>query len=126
MAELRDRSAVKPCRDDDIPPRTHQREKRHDLRRVTRGTADRARAAFQRRDPLGQCRDGRVGQAGVDVAHFLEVEERGRVIGVAEDIGRRLVDRHLARPGRRIGPRAGMDLQRVEAIGLGHGGLPRE
>ena len=48
LAELRDRAAVKPARGDKVPARPHQREQRHDLRGVARGTADRPRAAFQR------------------------------------------------------------------------------
>ena len=77
-----------------------------------------ARAAFERRDPFGQRRDGRVGQARVDVAHFLQVEELGGVVGVAEDIGGGLVDRHLPRAGGRVGCGAGMDLQACRSRGV--------
>ena len=71
-------------------------------------------AAFERGEPLGERHHRRVGQAGVDVADLLEVEERRRVVGVAEDVGGVLVDRHLPRAGRRVGLGAGVDLQRVE------------
>ncbi len=53
----------------------------------------------------------------------LQVEQRGGVVGVAEDIGGGLVDRHRARAGGRIGLLAGMQAQRVEMeeLGIGHG-----
>ena len=104
-----------------LQPRRHQREERHDLRRVARGAADRRRRRL-RASAMRSCsaRDGRVGQARIDVADFLQVEERRGVVGVAEHIGRGLVDRRLARAGGRVGPGACVDLQRVEALGLGH------
>jgi len=46
------------------------------------------------------------------------------MVGVAEHIGGRLVDRRLARAGRRVGPGTGMDLQRVETVAGGHRTLP--
>ena len=128
LAELGDRPAVEPGRDHDVAPRRHQREQRHDLRRVPRRTADSADAAFQRGDAFLQHRHGGVGQAGIDVAHLLQVEERGGVVGVAEHVGRGLVDRHLPRAGGRIGACPGVDLQRVEAVGgalVGHGSSSR-
>ena len=73
-----------------------------------------ADAALERGDPLGQRHHRRVGQARVDVADLLQVEERRGVLGVAEDVGGVLVDRRLPRAGRRVGLGAGMDLQRVE------------
>ena len=73
-------------------------------------------------EALGEGHDGGVGQAGVDVADFLQVEERGGVVGVAEHVGGVLVDRRLPRPGRRVRPGAGVNLQRVEAVWhVGHG-----
>ena len=41
VGELGDRAAVEPGRGDDVVARPHQREQRHDLRRVPRGGADR-------------------------------------------------------------------------------------
>src|SRR5262249_46652899 len=53
--------------------------------------------------------------ARIDVAEDLEIEQRRGVVGVLEDIGRRLVDRRRARAGRGIELRAGVDAQGVEA-----------
>ena len=64
-------------------------------------SAERARALLQRRDPLLEHRDGRIGDAAVDVAADLEVEQARGMVDVAEDERRRLVDRHRARAGRR-------------------------
>ncbi len=114
MGELGDGAAVEPGRGDDVVAGPHQREERHDLRRVPGRGADRADAAFERREALGERHHRRVGQAGIDVAELLEVEEPGRVVGVAEDVGGVLVDRRLPRAGRRVGLGARVDLQRVE------------
>ena len=65
--------------------------------------------------------DGGVRQARIDVADFLQVEELGGMVRVAEDIGGGLVDRHLPRARGRVGLGARVDLQRVEAEGSGHG-----
>jgi hypothetical protein len=123
LAELRDGAAVKASGHDDVPPRRHDREKRHDLRRVARRAADRADAALERGDAFLQHGDRGIGQARVDEAHFLKVEQRRRVLGIAEDIGRGLVDRGLPRAGGRVGSGAGVDLERIEAVGraVGHG-----
>ena len=64
---------------------------------VTRRTANRASAAFKCRDAFLQGGDCRVGQAGIDVADFLQVKQLGCVIRIAENIGCCLVDRHLTR-----------------------------
>ncbi len=122
LAELRDGAAIEPGGGDEVAPRPHQRKQRQDLRRVPRGAADGADSAFQRRHPLPQHGNGGVRQPRIDEPDLLEVEERRGVVGVAEHIGGGLVDRRLARAGRRVGPAPGMDLQRVEAVvlGLGH------
>ena len=60
-------------------------------------------------------RGGGVGEARIDVAEGLQIEERRGVIDIVEHIGGGLVDRRRARAGRRIGRRAGMDGQRLEA-----------
>ena len=90
-------------------------KQRHDLRGVARGAGDAARPAFQRHHPVREGRDRGVRQAGVDVADFLQVEELGGVVGVAEDVGRGLVDRHLPRAGGGVGGGGGMDGEGVEA-----------
>ena len=81
------------------------------------GDGERRRAAFERGDALLEHRLRRVHDAGVDVAEGLQPEQRGGVVGIVEDEGRRLVDRRGARAGRRIGLGAGMDGERVEAGG---------
>ena len=123
LAELRDRSAVKPGRDNDVAARRHQREKRHDLRRVTRGAADRADTAFEGGDTFLEHGDGRVRQPRIDVADFLQVEERRGVFCIAKHIGRCLVNRRLPRACCRVRAGARVDLQRVKAIG--HSGSPQ-
>ena len=122
MAKLGDGAAVKTGGSDDVFARPHQREKRHDLRRMARGTADRADAAFKRGDPLLQDGVGGVGQARIDIADFLQVKERRRVVGIAKDIGRGLVNRRLPRTRGRVRVGTGMDLQRVEMMigAIGH------
>ena len=50
-------------------------------------------------------------------AGALQVEERGRLLGVVEDVGGGLVDRHRARAGRRIRLLAGVQAQRVALEG---------
>ena len=77
-------------------------------RRLAAGGGHRADAALERRDALLQHRHGRVGDARVDVPGALQVEQRGRVLGVVEHVGRGLVDRHRARARRRVGPLPGV------------------
>jgi hypothetical protein len=67
-------------------------------RRLARGHAQRAGAAFERGDPLLEDVGRGVHQARVDVAEFLQREQIRRVLRVLEHVGRRLVDRHRARP----------------------------
>ena len=66
---------------------------------------------------------GRVHDARVDVPEPLQREEVRRVLGVLEDVGAGLVDRHRAAAGHRVGPLTGVHRQRVEAelTVLGHG-----
>jgi hypothetical protein len=49
------------------------------------------------------------------VAGPFEVEERRRMIGILEDEGRRLVDRHRPRAGRLVGDLPRMQAERLEA-----------
>jgi hypothetical protein len=62
-------------------------------RRLARGHEERADAALERRDALLDDIGRRVHQARVDVAELLEPEEVSGVVGVVEDVARRLVDR---------------------------------
>lgn len=88
--------------------------------------ADRADAALQRRDALLQDRRGRVGNAAVEMACALQVEEDRGVIGVAEHVGRGLIDRHRARAVDRVRLLAGVQRQGVGAnvLGAAHGSSP--
>ena len=126
VGKLLHRAAVKPGRCHHIAARLHQREQRHDLRGVTRRAAHRPDAAFQRRHPFGQRRHRGVGQAGIDIADLLQIEQFRGMFAVAEHIGRGLIDRHLPRPGCRVRLGPGVNLQRVKAIGwrVSHHSLP--
>ena len=53
--------------------------------------------------------------ARVDVAEGLQVEQARRVVGGVEDERGRLVDRHRARAGRRVGDLPGVQAQRLDA-----------
>ncbi|MEY9604659.1 hypothetical protein AB7M74_000202 [Bradyrhizobium japonicum] len=76
--------------------------------------ADRADAAFERREPLLQHTGGRIGDARIDVAGALQIEQRGGVVGILEHVGRGLVDRHRAGAGRGIRMLARMQAQGLE------------
>ena len=87
----------------------------------------RADPALERGDALLQHVLGRVHDPRVDVAELGEPEQRRGVLGVAEDVGRRLVDRGGAGAGGRVGRGAGVDLLGLEGpvggrVGLGHPG----
>ena len=72
--------------------------------------ASAARPAFDRRHALLEHRHGRVGDARIDVAEGLQVEQARRVLGGVEHERGGLVDRRRARAGgrrRESGPRAG-------------------
>ena len=115
MGELVDRPAIELARGDELVARLEQRVEHQRLRRVTGGHGERRRAAFERRDALLEHRLGRIGDAGIDVAEGLEIEQRRGVLDVVEDEGRGLIDRRGARAGRGVGLGAGMDGERVEA-----------
>ena len=90
------------------------------------GGGDGPDTALQRRDPFLEHGGGRIGDSRVHVAGApLGVEQCRGVVGVAEDVRRRLVDGRRARAGRRIGGGvlARMEAQRVEVdvSGSGHG-----
>ena len=121
-------AAVDRGRRDDVSARIHQRRDGEVERRLPARRADRADAAFERRDPLLQHRHRRVGDARVDVAGALEVEERRRLLGVVEDVGGGLIDRHRARAGHRIRLLPRVEAQRValEGQGVSHHQSPRQ
>ena len=102
---------------DDVPAGVHQGRHGEVKRRLPARRADRADTPFQRRDSLLQHRHRRVGDAGVDMACALQVEERGRLLGVVEDVGGGLVDRHGARASRGVRLLARVQAQRVALEG---------
>ena len=115
VVELVDRAAVQLGRCDKFVAGLHQRVKRHRLRGMAGGDAERRWRALQRGDALLQ-RGGRgIGDAGVDVAERLQAEQRGRVIDVVEHEGGGLVDRRDPRAGGRVRPGAGVDRKGREA-----------
>ena len=84
-------------------------QRRHSARR-----AHRADALLERGEPLLQHRGRRIGDARVDMAGALEVEQTGRMIGVVEQVRRGLVDRDRARTRDGIGVLSGMQAQGLE------------
>jgi hypothetical protein len=99
-------------------------QKRGDGKMHRRHATRRAHGAdplLERRQPLLEHRRRRVGDARVDVAGTLEVEQPGGMIGVVEQIRRGLVDRHRARARYRIGMLPGMQAQGLEGGRLGRG-----
>src|SRR5690606_2588857 len=71
-------------------------------------------AAFQRRHPLLEGSHGRVGDAAVDMARYLEVEKRGGMVGILEHERRGEVDGDVGGPGARIGLDPGMQCKGLE------------
>ena len=114
MLQLRDRAAVERRLGDDVVAGLEEREEGRRLGGEPARERDRAHAALERRDALLERRGGRVHDPRVGVAVLLQVEVRGRRLGVLEDVARRLEDRHRARAGVRVGPLAGVHLPRVE------------
>ena len=101
-------------------PRDGYRDRRTQRRRRRRGQA--GPSAFQRGDPLLERRHGRVGQARVDVAEGLQVEQARGVIGAVEDEARRLVDRQGPGARRRVRNLPGVDRQGLGLkAAVGHG-----
>ena len=80
------------------------------------GGGDRADAAFERRDSFLEDGDRRVRDPRVDVPGFFEIEQPRGVVRVAEHVGRRVVDRHRARPGGGVGPLTGVKRKSVELV----------
>ncbi len=116
------RAAVERARRDDVLARAEERDDREVQRRLPARRGDGAHAAFERRDALFEHRDRRIGDARIDVARALHVEQRRGVIAVRKDERRGLVDRRRARAGGGVGRRARVQRERVEAVrlGLGH------
>ena len=84
------------------------------------GERDGGQPALERGDALLEHVLGGVHDPRVDVAELGEPEQRGGVLGVAERVGRGLVDRGGARAGRRVGRGARVHLLGLEGPGFGH------
>src|SRR5688500_1627359 len=79
------------------------REQRGGLRGDAAGKRDGAAASFEVRHALFESGHSRIHDARVRVAIFLQIEIRRRRLRILEHIARRLVNRHSARAGIRIG-----------------------
>ena len=86
---------------------------------LARSDAERAGAAFQRRDALLKDVRRRVHQPRVDVAELLQGEEIRRMLCALEDIGSRLVNGHGAGAGGGVGNLACVEGERFK-VRLGH------
>ena len=126
VAHLLQRAAVEARGGDDLVARPHQREQRQHLRRMARRRHRAATTPFERGQPRLERGIGRVGQPRIDEAYGLQVEQRGGVVGILEDISRGLVDRQRPRSGGGIWRCAGMHRQGLETVALvAHEDTPR-
>ena len=96
--------------------RSHQWKQGDHLGGVAGGGAGGAAAAFEGGDAFLQHRHRGVGQAAVDIAEGLQIEQRGGVVGVLENISGGLVNRRRAGAGHRIGGGAGMHRQGFDTV----------
>ena len=109
-----DRAAIERRGRNDMIAGIQQRGDGEMHRRHAACGADRADAVFQRRQALLQHRRRRIGNARVDVAGALQVEQARGVIGIVEHIRGGLVNRHGTRPCDRIGMLPGVQAQSLE------------
>src|SRR5271165_3181670 len=84
--ELGQRAAIEIARGDELVSCLQQGEEDQELCGMPRGCCDCGAAAFEARDPLFQDSNRRIIQARIDVAEIVQVEERGRVVDVLENI----------------------------------------
>ncbi len=91
-----------------------QVQDRQRLGRLAGRHRERSHTPLERADPLLENVLRGVHDPGVDVAGLTEGEQRGGMVGVPEDVARRLVDRDRTRPGRRVRLGAGVDLAGLE------------
>ncbi len=96
-------------------PCAEQIRDRDKLRRLPAGHRQRAHAAFQSRHALFEHRRGRIHDARINVAEALQVEQIGGVLGIFEDVGSGLVNRHRARARFGIRPLARVQRAGAEA-----------
>ena len=81
------------------------------------------RPPFQGSDAFFQYRIGRIHDAGIDIARYLEIEQIGPMLGTVESVGCGLVDRYGHRFRGGIGLIAGVNGERFEFHGLSFHGL---
>ena len=112
------RAAVKIVARDNFIAQPRDGQQRIGDGRLAGSHAERAGAAFDGGHALLENIGRRIHQARVDVAEFFQREQIGRVFGVFEDVGGRLVDRHRARQRGGVGSLAGVQRQRANAFGL--------
>ncbi len=91
-----------------------ERQYRTELRRQPARERDRPEPALQTRHALFEGGDGRVADAAVDVTVAAQREQLRRLLGRAEDVRGRLVDRRGTRTRRRIGYRPRVNCARRE------------
>jgi len=96
--------------DDDVIPRAYRDG--DELRRLSACDRQRPHAAFECCHALLEDGRGRVHDARIDVAEFLECEQVRGMFGIAELIRRGLIDRHRNGAGRRIGAPPGVQCKR--------------
>jgi hypothetical protein len=122
--ELRVGAAVEQRRRHDVVARLQDRQDRRQLCGHAAGGGQRGATVFQRRDAFLEHRHRRVGDARVDVAEGLQVEQAGGVVGRVEHVARGLVDRLRATAGDRIGQLAGVQAEGFDAeMAVAHGCL---
>ncbi len=93
-----------------------ERQQCNRLRRHARCRGQRRAAALQRGHALFEGAHGGVGDARVDVAERLQIEQTRRVVGAVEHERGRLVDRQRARAGRPVRDLPRVQAERVEAV----------
>ena len=104
---------------DDVVAGLGEVQDRQRRRGLPAGHRERRDAALERGDALLERVLRRVHDPRVDVAELGQREEVGGVLGVAELVRGRRVDRQRAGAGGRVGAGAGVDLPGLEAPALG-------
>ena len=113
-------AAIQVGRTDHVVARLGDVLDRQRRRRLARSHGQRRDPALERGNALFQHVGGRIHQAGIDVAQFLQRKQVRRVLGAVELIGRGLMNRHGDRSGGRIGAES-----RMQGQGFGMGALGR-
>ena len=119
VAELGQRAAIQEARRDEVVAGLHERVERDQLCGVAGRHGHGAAAALQAGDARLERGHGRVGDAAVDVAERLEVEQRRGVVDVLEHVRRGLEDGHVPGAGDGLRRRAGVDRPGLDAVARG-------